>query len=214
MIEENTTAGKWERLAIELPPSGIGFPPTKHYIIRRNVMDLIAFVVGHTPFTPNMAYAPVRQRNSDGGLIFSEMHTANWWWETQDQLPPNFTIIPIILATDKTHLSQTHGDQQAWPVYITIGNLDRKTRRAPRRPGLLLLGLIPIVHKAAKAEVYHYSMGWMLQREYSFISTVRVGTNIGLSSAGIILEDGCPPAVCRWRGSAMSSHFGRYDKRL
>ena len=111
MIEENTTAGKWERLAIELPSSGIGFPPTKHYIIRRNVMDLIAFVVGHTLFTPNMIYVLVRQRNSDRGLIFSEMHTANWWWETQDQLPSNSTIILIILAIDKTHLLQTYGDQ-------------------------------------------------------------------------------------------------------
>ena len=37
------------------------------------------------------------------------------------------TIIPILLLSDKTVMSFSHGDQILRPVYITIGNQDAKT---------------------------------------------------------------------------------------
>jgi hypothetical protein len=52
------------------------------------------------------------------------MNTAEWWWETQFALPATSTIVPLLLATDKTLLTQHHGDTTAWPVYLTVGNLD------------------------------------------------------------------------------------------
>ena len=36
------------------------------------------------------------------------------------------TIIPILLANDKTIISLSHKDQVVWPVYVTIGNFDAK----------------------------------------------------------------------------------------
>ncbi len=75
------------------------------------------------------------------------MYTGNWWWKKQKELPAGATIIPILLASDKTVMSLSHGDQVLWPVYVTIGNLDAKTRWSQNRPGTLLLGSIPIVHE-------------------------------------------------------------------
>lgn len=37
------------------------------------------------------------------------------------------------------------GGLKLWAVYMTIGNLDKKTRMSQLRPSYLLLGLIPIV---------------------------------------------------------------------
>ncbi len=89
--------------------------------------------------------------------------------------PPGATIIPILLLSDKTVMSFSHGDQTLWPVYITIGNLDAKTRRSQTRPGTLLLGSIPVVHersedednkdKDLKAKIYHLALKTMLQRK-------------------------------------------------
>ena len=96
------------------------------------------------------------------------MHTGDWWWRTQEEIPDGGTIIPILLASDKTMLSLHHGDQSAWPIYITIGNLNRKTRRKQTVPGSILLGFLPITSETAddsKARVYHAAMELILKRK-------------------------------------------------
>ena len=78
------------------------------------------------------------------------MHMGDWWWRTQGEIPEGGTIIPVLLASDKTMLSLHYGDQAAWPVYITIGNLDRRTCRKQTVPGLILLGFLPITSETAE----------------------------------------------------------------
>ena len=102
------------------------------------------------------------------------MHTGNWWWEKQKELSARATIILVLLASDKTIMSLSHGDQILWPVYVTIGNLDAKTCRSQNRPATLLLGSIPNVHERAKdsnnkdrdlkAKIYHLALKTMLER--------------------------------------------------
>ena len=92
--------------------------------------------------------------------------------------PLETTIIPILLSSDKTVMSLSHGDQTLWPVYITIGNLDSKTRRSQIRPGTLLLGSISIVYEHLedrnnkdqdlKAKIYHLALKTMLQHKCPF----------------------------------------------
>ena len=102
--------------------------------------------------------------------VYTDINTDDWWWELQGQLPVGATVVPIIIATDKTQITQHHGDQSLWPVYMTIGNLDRTTRRSQTRPGFVLVGLIPIVkvekeHKAhLTAEIYHWAMEKIFKR--------------------------------------------------
>lgn len=52
-------------------------------------------------------------------------------------------MAPIILASDKTALSNFSGDKEAWPVYLSIGGIDSHVRRAPSKRATLLLGYIP-----------------------------------------------------------------------
>ena len=52
-------------------------------------------------------------------------------------------IAPVILATDKTQLTNFSGDKQAWPVYLTIGNIDNGIRRRPSCRGTILIGSLP-----------------------------------------------------------------------
>ena len=69
--------------------------------------------MGHEPFEHYLLYAPVRQFGGAGvdNRICDEMHTGDWWWRTQEEIPDGGTIIPILLASDKTMLSLHHGDQ-------------------------------------------------------------------------------------------------------
>ena len=160
----------WNITEIEVEQETIGLPPSTYQIRYRNIISVLEFLMGHEPFEHYLSYAPVRQFGGTGAdnRIYDEMHTGDWWWRTQEEIPDGGTIIPILLASDKTMLSLHHGDQSVWPIYITIGNLDRKTRRKQTVPGSILLGFLPITSETAdesKAHVYHTAMELILKRK-------------------------------------------------
>jgi Plavaka transposase len=53
------------------------------------------------------------------------------------------TIIPLIVSTDKTKLAQFR-DKQAYPIYLTIGNIPKQIRRKVTSHAQILLGYIPV----------------------------------------------------------------------
>ncbi|KAF8516270.1 hypothetical protein JB92DRAFT_3082742 [Gautieria morchelliformis] len=93
------------------------------------------------------------------------MWTAQWWWDTQEKLPRGTTITPVILASDKTQISQFSGDKQAWAVYISIGNICKAR-------GMILLGYLIVMkleclhehaQKGAGFRLFHYVMSILLE---------------------------------------------------
>ncbi|KAI5776647.1 hypothetical protein EDC01DRAFT_599946, partial [Geopyxis carbonaria] len=61
----------------------------------------------------------------------------------QRHVPEGAMIVPIILSSDKTELSAGSGDQTAYPLYLTIGNLAKAQRRAVSTNSIVLIGLLP-----------------------------------------------------------------------
>ena len=63
----------------------------------------------------------------------------------QMRLLQGATIAPIILASDQANLSQFGGDKQAWPVYLTVGNISKEIHHQPSLHGTVLIGYLPAV---------------------------------------------------------------------
>ena len=142
----------------------------------RDPVECVSELLANPAFIDFISYAPERVYSDNEGRerIFDEIWTANWWWEMQvsqtlavvkiqhmklfffcgqGNLPDGATIAPIILSSDKTHLSVFQGNKSAWPVYLTIGNISKEVRRQPSAHATILLGYLPV----AKLECFQES---------------------------------------------------------
>lgn len=164
---------EWQRKEFQFSPDQYTTPIC--HVIYRDIIKVIKFLIGHPPFEEDLVYAPIRLRNQADQRIYTELHTGNWWWDIQRQLPRDATVIPLLLGTDKTMLTQHHGDQKAWPIYLTIGNLSRRARRAQKRPGCILLGFLPVIKGLnaddLTAHVWHEAVKIIMERMLLSLNT-------------------------------------------
>ena len=49
----------------------------------RNIVSCVRYLIRQVAYKEHMVYAPIREHDSNGDQLYSEMHTAEWWWETQ-----------------------------------------------------------------------------------------------------------------------------------
>jgi Plavaka transposase len=148
---------------------------------RRNPVECVQELIGNPEFEPYMKYAPYRvYMRSDGtDQSWDEMATGSWWWDVQvrskglsisdalmmneqGDLPEGATVAPIILASDKTQLTVFSGDKQAWPVYLTIGNIDKNIRRRPSARATMLVGYLPVTKLECFTEKRRSNVGHQL----------------------------------------------------
>jgi len=75
-------------------------------------------------------------------------------------------MVPVIRASDKTHLTNCSGDQHAWLLDLTIGNIQKDIRRTPKKRAWIHAGLIPCPPKGAKNidEAWHSAVGTVLSQ--------------------------------------------------
>ncbi|KAG1771393.1 hypothetical protein EV702DRAFT_1181468 [Suillus placidus] len=123
-------------------------PEHKHIIYHRNPIDTVRTLLGNPAHANNIVYRPKRvfTNASRDSRIYNEMWTGDWWNTVQlsDRLPSGSCVAPVIIATDKTQLTQFAGDKTAYPVYLTLGNLPRAIRWKPSQHACILVGYLSV----------------------------------------------------------------------
>ncbi|KAF8441926.1 hypothetical protein BGX38DRAFT_1078052, partial [Terfezia claveryi] len=72
------------------------------------------------------------------------MNTGSWWWDQQKLIPVGSTLVPVLLASDQTHLTNFSGDKKLWPLYMSIGNIKSSIRNKPTMNAWIPIALLPI----------------------------------------------------------------------
>lgn len=131
----------------------------------RRVEDAIRFFLQHPGFRRDLVYEPYRlwttsEDVGDRRRRYTEMASADWWWNTQLEIPKGGTIVPLIVASDATLVTNHQGDLSAHAVYLSVGNLPAHVRHSNKRPGYILLALLPTINPKIgsvdfRAEILH-----------------------------------------------------------
>ncbi|KAG0636316.1 hypothetical protein HOY80DRAFT_1089170, partial [Tuber brumale] len=130
--------------------NGLELATSQQRFFYRNPLDCTKYLLSQKCFAQDIVYAPVKDWDSETPpvRVYSEMHTGDWWWETQvvvpDSLPEGATLVPITCSSDVMFLTNFFGDKKAWPIYLTIGNILSKTRNKSSKHASVLLALLPV----------------------------------------------------------------------
>ncbi|EPS99694.1 hypothetical protein FOMPIDRAFT_1050476 [Fomitopsis schrenkii] len=162
---------KWKTATLSFPET----PDEEHTVHFRDILEAIQALLGNPTHTKHIVYRPRRvfSDHTRNNQVYSEMWTGLWWNAIQECLPAGATVAPVILATDKTQLTQFSGNKSAYPVYLTLGNIPRAIRRKPSEHACILLGYLPSAklsktlpqkeRKARQQRLFHEAMCIIVQ---------------------------------------------------
>ncbi|KAG8934911.1 hypothetical protein FRC01_012960 [Tulasnella sp. 417] len=111
----------------------------------RDPLECIESLYGNPAWADVLHVAPERHYTdtTKATRIYNEMNTGNWWWRQQKNLPPGATVVLVVVSSDKTSLKVLSSGKEAYPAYLTIGNIPKSIRRKPSMHAQLLFAYLP-----------------------------------------------------------------------
>ncbi|KAG8993874.1 hypothetical protein FRB90_000576 [Tulasnella sp. 427] len=137
----------------------------------RDPLECVEALYGNPAWADVLHVAPERHYTdaTKATRIYNEMNTGKWWWRQQKKLKRGATVVPLIVSSDKTSLKVLSTGKDAYPAYLTIGNIPKAIRRKPSMHAQLLFAYLPTEQftgttlskeqiRLAKHRAFHYAM--------------------------------------------------------
>ncbi|KAF9234884.1 hypothetical protein BU15DRAFT_89804 [Melanogaster broomeanus] len=106
-------------------------------------------ILGNPSFASEIDLQPFREYSTEGDIRqFQDFMSGDWAWDQADIISEDAstlgsTFVPIILGSDKTTVSVGTGNNEFYPLYLSVGNVRNNVRRA-HRDALVLIGFLAI----------------------------------------------------------------------
>ncbi|KAK2461379.1 hypothetical protein APHAL10511_006603 [Amanita phalloides] len=86
-------------------------------------------------FNSEADYAPYLETDAEQNHMYHNFMSGDWVWKKADQLQTNpamhgAMLVPILLGSDKPTTSVATGDNEYYPLYMSIGNLHNNVQQA------------------------------------------------------------------------------------
>ncbi|QRW13184.1 hypothetical protein RhiLY_12183 [Ceratobasidium sp. AG-Ba] len=143
-VDQLPKGPKWMEVDVS---GGKGHYKRPHTLYMRDVLEVTRELIGARRFRRYMHYAPERHWTSKSRTrrVYDEMWSGDWWWRMQsDMQNKNGTIVPLIIASDETTLTNNPRGDKAHPIYLSIGNISKSVRRKPTKRPMIIIGYLPV----------------------------------------------------------------------
>ncbi|TFY56536.1 hypothetical protein EVJ58_g7581 [Rhodofomes roseus] len=107
---------------------------------------------------------PYQEVNGQGGRRLTNVLSGNWAWRQADRIAEDPTthgsmFVPIIVGSDKTTVSVATGQNEYYPLYVSIGNVSNSVRRAHRN-AVRIVAFLAIAKYRCPGHCHHLDDGF------------------------------------------------------
>ncbi|KAG1901072.1 uncharacterized protein F5891DRAFT_1128178 [Suillus fuscotomentosus] len=113
----------------------------------RDLHQVVRNMLANPNFTHKMDFRPYREYSTSGEeRHYRDFMSADWAWDQADIISKDpdtigATFIPVILGSDKTTVSVGTGNNEYYPLYLSIGNIHNNVRHAHRN-AVVVIGFL------------------------------------------------------------------------
>ncbi|KAI0746738.1 hypothetical protein C8Q80DRAFT_1321332 [Daedaleopsis nitida] len=167
-------------------PSWMNDAYTVHF---RNPRSVVLNMLKNPDFKDEIDYTPFQEFSQDTSRRLKNFLGGDWAWRQADaiaELPgtKDSSFVPIILGSDKTTVSVATGQNDYYPLYLSIGNVHNNVRRAHRNAVAVVAFLaIPkttrrhansVEYRKFRRQMFHSSLSRILQPLKSGMTTPEI----------------------------------------
>ncbi|KIK97443.1 hypothetical protein PAXRUDRAFT_136264, partial [Paxillus rubicundulus Ve08.2h10] len=135
------------------------------FLLWRDAWEVTQVVFGNPVFHHHMSYDP-HKVFAGTDREYGEWMSSERAYKIQDQLPTGAMIVPIILASDKTPVTQQTGNLEMHPLFLTLGNIQSDVRMKVTTHAWSCIAYMPIAQFVAhgdyasilQARLWHWCM--------------------------------------------------------
>ncbi|KAG1804964.1 uncharacterized protein HD556DRAFT_1283310 [Suillus plorans] len=120
-------------------------------LIWRDGLEVVKDLFANPIFSNHMMYDP-HLVMTGSEREYGEFFTSERAFTIQNDLPEGATIVPIILASDKTPVTRMTGGLEMHPIFLTIGNIQSEVRMKATAHAWRCIAFIPIPKFDAHAD--------------------------------------------------------------
>ncbi|KAI0769267.1 hypothetical protein BD413DRAFT_604897 [Trametes elegans] len=183
----------------------------------RDPRQIALHMLANPDFAGEIDYAPYREFTGSGDRRYTHYMSGNWAWRQANliarELGPEADgamFMPILLGSDKTTVSVATGQNDYYPLYLSIGNIHNNVRRA-HRDSVILIAFLAIPKVERKYTDSPSFRKFRRQLLHSSISAILCPFRPGMTTPEVVR---CPDAHFRRAIWGIGAYIADYIEQV